>query len=55
MNSLLSSITHLRTTLPGVGLVLVAVGHWWYTGHFSSDDLMAIIGAGGLVASEGKA
>lgn len=54
MQSVLSSVTHWRTTLPGLGALAIAFGHYWLTGQLSHDDLMAIFAGFGLVAAEGK-
>lgn len=49
--------TNWKTSLPALGLVLVAVGHWAYTGQIDQHDIIAILGALGLGAASdaGKA
>ena len=49
MQSFMSSFTHWRTTIPGVGLALVAIGHYWLTGNFDMNDMTALVGSIGLI------
>ncbi len=44
-----SSISYWRTTVPGVGLLLIAAGHYWQTGAL---DWSAVIAGLGLTATE---
>ena len=44
-------LTNWRTSLPALGLLLVAVGHYIVTGHIDQHDVMAVIGALGLGAA----
>lgn len=52
MNSLLSSLTHLRTTVPGLGVYLLVASHYWTTGHLTMDDIGLLLAGTGLVGAE---
>lgn len=49
MNALLAN---WKTSIPALGLVLVAIGHAIYTGQVSAADITAIFGALGLGAAQ---
>lgn len=44
--------TNWKTTIAGVSMLLTLAGKWYFERTFSIDDLVAVLGAFGLVASK---
>lgn len=44
--------TNWKTTVAGVSMLLTVAGKWYFERTFSIDDVVALLGAFGLVAAK---
>lgn len=44
--------TNWKTTVAGISMLLTLAGKWYFERTFSIDDVVAVLGAFGLVASK---